>query len=150
MEELINNWLKLHGGLNPYGEPLYRLVWSDSQIERRWGTFNDFTPSGIFVRTFTGFRDVKKYPWIHERWLVERWCEPDLMIANEIDISRGTYEPVFVYEDKNGNPLPLALFTVQFIIAAANADRTTPEVVKDLRERAEKAEIAELLERIHD
>jgi hypothetical protein len=119
----INKWLKTQG-LTPFGEPIFRLIWSDESFEYRRGTFNDFYES-IYLRTVTETRKVPKYNYIFERWVLEIWSpatSPELPESLE----RGSYEPFFVFEDKDGNYLPPAFKAVQFIINASQQVRSTP------------------------
>lgn len=105
-EHLINRALQVYGRA-PHGGNNFRVVWSDKQLENRHGTYNEFT-GALFVRTFVGVREVPKYPFIKERWVLERWAPPSLAYNPELpDSTHGSYEPVFVYQTENGEYLPL-------------------------------------------
>lgn len=145
--ELINSWLRNNRGKNPAGEPNYRVVWSGEMTEKRFGTFRDFSPSGLFIREFRGVREVPKYPYLKERWILERWIPPEYSANSEIiDSNKGTYEPLYVFEDYKGNSLPLSLKVVQFIThCCENPEHVTPEQRRDMNERIEDAEIQEFL-----
>lgn len=112
----IDNWLKAQGG-NLQGLPTYRLVWSDDERELRYGTFNDFTDSGLFLRQVTETRWVLKYQNIVARWILEKWLGPEQAINPELPRSaQGSYEPFYVFEDNKGNALPPTLKSVEFYI----------------------------------
>lgn len=112
----INKHLKKYG-VNFHGDPLYRVVWSDDQLELRRGTFNEWY-GHIFIREYTGVARVPKYSYLSKRWVLERWIPPSLAYNEELVESRqGSYEPLYVFEDKNGNPLPLALRPIELIIS---------------------------------
>jgi hypothetical protein len=101
MDRIINDYLKTVG-TNPMGEPLFRLVWSDSQHEKRHGVFDEYYGS-LYVRTVAGVRDVPRYPYLKGRWILEMW-------------RNGTYELLYVFEDKHRNALPLNLRVVQLVV----------------------------------
>lgn len=65
------------GGLNPYNEPNYRLVWGWSRHEFRAGECHEFDDSG----NWTGVRiDIRKEPRYHprDRFHLEVWVPPGL------------------------------------------------------------------------
>lgn len=63
------------GGKNPYGEPLFRLVWGASRIVWRHGEWEDKTEFGI--RRVVEARQVFKYARQLERWHIEKWHPPE-------------------------------------------------------------------------
>lgn len=92
-----------------------RLVWSDDALELRFGNFNEFYGS-IFLRNFTGVKEVKKYPWVKSRWVLERWYPPSVAYNPEIPESvKGSYEPIYIFQDRHDKPLPLSLRVVELI-----------------------------------
>src|SRR5437899_6176000 len=102
--DLINEKLSLCGK-NEYGDPIFRCVFSDDQIEKRKGTFNEYYGK-IFVRTVVGIEEVRKYPWIRKRWIIERWASGGLAYHPDLDTDKnGVYVCVYVFQDSNGNYL---------------------------------------------
>ena len=99
------NWiLEKRFGKELTGEPRFRISWSDSQIEKRLGTYNIYS-GPIFLRTETGVREVPKYPYIKERFVLERL----IYHSNpELPASRISYEPLYVFEDSKCESLPLS------------------------------------------
>lgn len=92
-----------------------RLVWSDDARELRFGTFNEYHGS-IFLRQFIGVREVQKYSWIKSRWVLERWYPPEIVNNPELPESvKGSYEPVYIFQDRHEKPLPLSLRVVELI-----------------------------------
>ena len=129
--ERLNKWLETKGK-SPEGKVLYRLVWSDSIFENRFGTFNDFTESGLFVRQISEVRRVRKYSYINERFIFEKWAPGNLTANKELpDSLNGDYIPVYVFEDKEGKYLPPTEKSLSFIINFMNGriekDRTPSE-----------------------
>src|SRR5271157_1912208 len=103
----LNDILKNRYGTNLKGQPLFRIVFSDAQTEKRLGTYNEFYGK-IFLRTIYGVREVPKYPHIKGRYILERWCPPEVAYTPEIpETHDGSYEPVYVYQDANGDSLPV-------------------------------------------
>lgn len=91
-------------GKNPDGLPIYRIVFSDDQREKRRGKFNVFYGK-IFLRTEVGIKETKKYSYIKSKFLIEKWIEPHLvnMLSNNEIVDSNGYEPIYVFEDKDGN-----------------------------------------------
>lgn len=121
--EALNNLLKEHFGVSTdTNQPMWRFAWSEDQFEKRHGTFNDFTPGGIFIRQVTEVREVPKYrQWIHEKYVLEHLVAvPDVSMA-ELPTVRMSYEPIWVFEDKNGNYLPPKFEAAKFIIDTVHA-----------------------------
>ena len=54
-------------GENPYGDPLYRVVFSDSRTDLLGGKW----PDGECA-----YRETPRYPGIHGQWILEKWCSP--------------------------------------------------------------------------
>lgn len=112
----INEKLLLYYGRELDGRQRYRVVWSSEQFEKRIGDFNEFYGS-IFLRTFTGIKEVPKYPYDQDRWVIEKlFYFPNTEIIAE---RPGSYEPVYVLKDGFGNFLPLNWKVVDTVIAFA-------------------------------
>lgn len=115
--EHLNKWLIDQGGTALTGQPVYRLIWSDKALENRFGTFNDFTEGGLFIRQVTETRLVQKYNYIHERWILEMWAPGDLTAHKETpDAMNGDYIPVYVFEGKNRKYLAPTRKVLRFIL----------------------------------
>lgn len=101
------------------GHKLFRLVWSESITENRYGTFREFTEGGLFIREVTETRRVRKYNYIHNRWVFEMWAPGNLVANRETpDAANGDYVPVYVFESGTGLYLPPNEKVVRFLIAA--------------------------------
>src|SRR5689334_2025398 len=125
--EIINNWLAEFGGKNDLQQPIFRLSWSNDQYEWRRGTFN-VNSGDLFVRTEVGVRYVRKYNYIHERWILEKWF-PQSLVKNEETpaVKNGDYEPFYVFQDKYGNYLEPTRKVVEFIFYAMMKGRASTE-----------------------
>jgi hypothetical protein len=116
--EIINERLALYYGSELDGRPRYRVSWTSSQIERRFGEFNEFY-GHIFLRRTVGIQDVPKYPYDPERWVIERlFYVPNKEIISE---KAGSYEPVYILKDSEGRFLPLNWKAVSLVVDFADA-----------------------------
>lgn len=111
--ELINKNLKKLHGTDFTDRPIFRVVWAPSQTEKRVGEFNEFYGS-IFVRTSFGMHERKKYPWVGERWVLEK------LVTARVDwlpeSANGHYEPIWVFEDSEKNYLAPKWFAIEFLL----------------------------------
>jgi len=113
--DFINKELKVYGS-NQYNDPLFRVVFSDEQTERRDGVYEDYS-GGIYLRTVREIREVRKYPWIKRKWILERWASGELSYHPSLVTDKnGVYICVYVFQDVNGNYLPPLLKVCQILI----------------------------------
>jgi len=94
--------------------PSWRIVWSEDQFEQRYGTYEDRTPEGFFIREVTERRNVPKYrQWVHLKWVLERLLVvPDEDPDHPTIDSKLSYEPLWVYE----NDSPPDWGSVKFVV----------------------------------
>jgi hypothetical protein len=95
--ETVNQRLKDFFGC-PYDEkPLWRLSWSDDQYEMRYGTYEKFSPSGVWLGQETGWRLVPKYKqYMPHQWVLERITP----VPEGSDITgKLSYEPIWGFRD---------------------------------------------------
>lgn len=125
------------------GLPLWRLVWSEDAMELRKGEYNEWCGS-LFLRTVRDVRWVRKYSYIKDRWVLERWFPPEVSYNPELPNStQGSYEPVFVYEDKFGRALPVTFKSLEYILHCASM----PKVSREQRELEIMNELKEIEDR---
>lgn len=148
--DLINRVIKNHGS-NQYGDPMFRVVFSDDQVESRKGTFNDYS-GNIFVRTTHEVREVKKYPWIKEKWILERWAPGELAYHKDlVTIKDGVYICVYVFQDINYNYLPPLLKVSEIIISNLLHPRGKAQAIAEdekIEEKTEKQEVDKIEEEL--
>jgi hypothetical protein len=108
--ESINYKLVKEFGKELNGAPKFRVVFSEDQYEKRWTSF-----------TYDGFellqpevRLLPKYKqFIHEKYILERL----IPIIGETDlVDKVSYEPAWVFQDKNQNYLPPFFEGCRFVI----------------------------------
>lgn len=112
----INRSIAKQYGHDWLRRPIFRIVWSDKQIEVRLGAHEIFYGS-IYLRTDYGVHTVPKYTWIKERWILERLF-PNNAAVTGIEADH-TYEPLYVFQDKNGNYLPPILRAANLVCWSA-------------------------------
>lgn len=104
--------------LNTYGKiehlQQWRLVWSEDQYEKR---FTDYTPDGFRLLSPMVAELPKYKQWVHNKYILER-----VMPVGDIDreqlLGKYSYEPVWVFQDAKGEPLPPIWDAIQLIISS--------------------------------
>jgi len=148
---IINRRLKDNFGINTGdGRPIWRIVWSEDQFENRHGTYDDYSPGGIYLRTVTETRYVKKYDKIFNK---DRFILEQLVAIGPIDMGtlpgeQTSYEPMYVFETNNGVFLPPKYEVAEIIIQSVLAVRgkgnirkwVEPTSQEELIERAKRIE----------
>lgn len=83
--------------------PIWRIVWSDDQLEKQ---LLNYTPEGLEL-IHPQWYEVPRYKMIgvHSRYVLERYVIVPERHAHEMTVKL-SYEPMWVFEDKNGFPLP--------------------------------------------
>lgn len=114
----INNQLIDQFGIDTVtGLPIWRIVFSEDQFEKRLGTYDDYTPTGIYLRTVTEVREVPKYrQWIHEKYVLERLVIVPGLNADELPTQKLSYEPIFVFQTGSGKYLPPKFEAAKLVI----------------------------------
>jgi len=122
--EYINQKLIDNFGLDTStGRPIWRVVFSDDQFEKR---LMDVTDEGLQL-LYPVVREVPKYrQWIQHKWVLERLVVVPEVNQKELPDLKLSYEPLFVFEDGKGNPLPakweVAKFVVDTVYAATGKE----------------------------
>ena len=143
--ETINQRLKDSYGTDITGMyPNFRIVWSDGERELRRAEVNVFLAK-VFLRTEYGVQLLPKYPFIKERFVLEKFTPTD---NPELVEGYKNYEPIYVFEDKFGNALPVAYWPASYL---ANAILNDSGQVQQLSEDDEAAkEYLEYLDVLDD
>lgn len=141
----LNRRLKTLYGCELDGRPKFRIVWSEDQYEYRKGIFENWYGS-IFLSREECVKEVRKYSYIKDRWILEK-----LILASnpELPNSRnGSYEPVFVFQNKDGVYLEPIWAAIELLMYALTGPRQTLPTPNEDEELEKEKQI--FLERIQD
>lgn len=139
LRNTINELLKDHFGIDTItGLPMWRVSWSQDQYEKRLGTFDDISPAGVYLRTVTEVRLVPKY----SQWIVCKYVLENLVVLPpsariELPSSNISYEPLYVFMDRNGDYLPPSYLVAEFAIQAVYAAKGQGSLSKYTDPRAD-------------
>jgi hypothetical protein len=117
----INAQLRSRYGINTEDKrPIWRIVWSDDEVEKR---NSKITPEGIEL-LHSQIMEFKKYGviGIKERWVLEQLVIVPEFQQQEIGVKQ-SYEPLWAFQDKDGNALPPRLDACLLIINTVYATR---------------------------
>lgn len=115
MEEIsvLNNRLKHHFGIDTVSSnPIWRLVWSEDELENR---LTNYTKEGLQLLTPIVVTVPKYRQWVQDRYILERLTVVPEFQQDEIQ-SKISYEPVWVFEDRNKQYLPPIWDAIKVII----------------------------------
>jgi hypothetical protein len=121
--ETLNKRLIEYWGYGNGDSPNFRIVFSDDQLEKQYGTRSRFTSNGIFLGTDTEVAEVPKYSWIIGKYLLEQLQEVPLINKRELLDRKLSYEPRWTFEDKFGNPLPPKWEVCELVILSIMKNR---------------------------
>lgn len=144
-EQEINDYLASNFGRNYQGLANFRVAWSDTQREMRRCEYEE-QYHGIFLRHIIAMEECKKYPIIKERWILEKLIPPDPCYTKEIVSAQefGSYECIYIFQDKDKNYLPLnktvASIIVQSLLEPGSIGKRTDssELMKFEEEKKEE------------
>lgn len=157
IESINQQLIDLFGIDTISGKAIWRVVWSEDQLEKQYGTFNDFTTNGLFIRTVTETRIIPKYrQWIQQRYVLERLTVIPDINRDTLPESNVSYEPILVFETLKGEYKPPQVveckFTIDCVYAAMGksslAKYKDPEGTPEEALEAKKERINELTEAI--
>lgn len=111
--DFINRKLEREFGRDLTGRPIWRVVWSDTQIEKR----KMYTTDEGLDLLQPEVREVKKYQHISERYVLEKLTE----VVGETDlITPMSYEPLWTFQDRFNQYLPPRFDACKFVIETVN------------------------------
>lgn len=132
--ESINRQLVDEFGIDTStGRPIFRVVWSEDQLEKR---LVDCTPEGLYL-LYPEVREVKKYGgWIREKYILERLVIVPEVNEKELPTTKLSYEPLWVFHDKEDKPVPPAYWACKFIVDTVYAAMGKRSLAKYVDEEA--------------
>lgn len=113
IESLNKQLVNLFGIDSLTGRAMWRIVWSEDQREKR---LTEFTPEGLQM-LFPQVMELKKYPYIKEKYVLERLVLVPVVHERELPVSKLSYEPIFQFCDaETGEYRPPTIGASKFII----------------------------------
>lgn len=114
----INSYLKNLYGIDTLSNlPMWRVVFSEDELEKRYGTYDDYSPGGLFIRRVTEVREVPKYrQYIQERYILERLTIIPQINERDLPTQKLSYEPMFTFETSKGDYLPPTIQACKFVV----------------------------------
>lgn len=94
------------------GQPMFRISWANDETEMR---LMDRSDGGIEYLHPT-VREVKKYPYLKDLYVLERLVAIPEVNLKELPASKLSYEPIWAYRDGDNNPLPPIWPATKFIV----------------------------------
>jgi len=82
--EALAERIRAKGGLNPHGEPNFRIIWGWKRLAWHGGKFYDRDDSGNCIREVVELRQTPKY-LPPNRWYFEMWVPAEYFAADEAD-----------------------------------------------------------------
>jgi hypothetical protein len=133
----INYVLEARYGLDTVRrKPKYRISWSTTEIERRFGTYHVYYMQNIFLREETGEMDTPKYPDFPDCWVLEKFIyAPVLELAES---QNGHYEIMYPFLSPKKEPLEPLFRVCELVIWMANNPQNPHELMNILTERDKK------------
>lgn len=117
--ERINTFLEREYGKEDTGRPIYRVVWSDDQLEKRLMYYTD---AGIELLS-PEVREIPKYRHFKHTYVLERLSYIPQLSKEQLEMTVNTisYEPIWTFVDKNLNPLPPRIDVCKIVIDSLHA-----------------------------
>lgn len=113
IESINNQLISLFGIDTVTGDPIWRVVWSEDQYEKRLMDVDDKGNELLQPEV----RLVPKYrQWIIEKYVLERLVVIPEVNREELADKKISYEPIFPFRDKNGNALPPRIDVCKIVI----------------------------------
>jgi len=142
--ESINEKLLSMYGTNFGKSPKFRVIFSEDQYEKR---LTDYSDEG-FQLIFPEVRLLPKYKqWVREKYILERL----IPVIGETDlVTKVSYEPLWVFQDKNGSYLPPFFEGCKFVIDNLYAIMSQTSFIKYKDKNETKEEYLARVKRVED
>jgi hypothetical protein len=137
IESINQQLIDLFGIDTVTGQPIFRVVWSEDQLEKR---LTDTTLEGLQL-LYPEIALLPKYrQWIQEKWVLER-----LVIVPEVNESellnvKLSYEPLWVFQNDREEYLPPTLWAAKFVVDTVYAAMGKKSLAKYVDEEAKNPE----------
>jgi hypothetical protein len=133
IESLNQQLIDLFGIDTISGQAIWRISWSENEYEHKR---MDYSPGGIKLLFPEVFR-VKKYPYIKERYVLERLVIVPEVSQSEIPASKVSYEPMWTFESATGEYLPPIIGAAKFVVDTVYASLGKTSLRKYVEDESE-------------
>lgn len=103
IEDINKRLVERFGKSVSLDNPKYRVINTAGLTELRYGTFEDYA-GDTYLRTVTEVREVPKYPFYENHWVLEALQGND---NNTELVTKISYEPIWVFGAANSDPNPI-------------------------------------------
>lgn len=135
--DAINYLLELRYGKDQVrNQPQYRLSWSTTETERRFGTYHVYYMQHIFLREERGELEVPKYPDFPDCWVLENFIYAPVMEIPET--KNGHYEILYPFLSPKREPLEPLFRVCEIVIWCQRNPHQPGELYNILSERDKK------------
>lgn len=111
--ETINQFLRDNYGIDTDDSiPIFRVVWSEDQFEKRLTKFNDNGTELLHPEV----RTVPKYSYLKDVYVLERRVLVPEVNREELAGLQKSYEPLWNFKQEDGTPIPPSIQGCKFII----------------------------------
>tara|TARA_R110000868_G_scaffold16913_7_gene74964 strand:- start:928 stop:1479 length:552 start_codon:yes stop_codon:yes gene_type:complete len=131
-------------------EPRFRVVWTSTQLEKRYGEFEVFSEGGIFLREEKGVREEPKYlPEYPDMWVLEQLVETAGNPYLEM-VVKWSYEPLWIFGAANSDRTPIWRAVDLLVRNRLHGDPNLVHLSPSDLIRAEEAKMAKEKQNIKD
>jgi hypothetical protein len=130
IETLNQRLIDHYGNDSDTNRPIFRIVWANDQTEKRMVSELD---NGIKL-LFPAVREVKKYSYIKDLYVLERLVVVPDIDQTELPVSKLSYEPLWAYCNADRQPVAPMWEATKFIVDtlyAALGKRSMAKYVDD-------------------
>jgi hypothetical protein len=138
IESLNRQLIDLYGIDSDTGRPIFRIVWSEDQFEKR---LMPTTDEGLLL-LYPEVREVPKYrQWITQKYVLERLVIVPDINSKELAGLKLSYEPLWVFMDRFDNALPPKIEVCKMVVDTVYAaqGKTSLAKYKDPENNPEEA-----------
>lgn len=143
IESINNQLVDLFGIDTISGDPIWRVVFSEEQFEKR---LMEYTDEGLQL-LHPEVRLVPKYrQWIQQKYVLERLTVIPDINADELPYNRLSYEPIYVFETASGKYLPPRIDVAKIVIDTIYAAQGKSSLAKYVDDEDSEKRINDLQE----
>lgn len=133
IDTINNSLINLFGKDSVTGNPMWRVVWSEDQFEKR---LVDTTDEGLTLLSPV-VKEMPKYrQWIPEKYVLERLVLVPDANSKELLGLKISYEPIWIFETQDGRYLPPRVDVAKFVIDGIYAAQGKKSMRKYVDEEA--------------